>query len=156
MSWLLLIGVGIVLLDQFTKWWVVHSIPVDQPLVVLTGYLNLVNWRNTGAAWGMFQGFNLVLAVVSVLTVGVIVLFRRSLHVQLAPCRFALGLIIGGITGNLIDRLHAQSVIDFLDFHLNGWHWPAFNVADSAICIGVTLYILASWRHQGRRAPQRA
>ena len=156
MSWLLLIGAGIVLLDQLTKWWVVHSIPVDQPLVVLAGYLNLVNWRNTGAAWGMFQGFNLVLAVVSVLTVGVILVFRRSLHVHLPLCRFALGLIIGGITGNLIDRFAAQSVIDFLDFHVNGWHWPAFNVADSAICVGVTLYILASWLSERRTVPDRA
>lgn len=146
MTALLLIAGVIIALDQLTKWWVIHNIPVDTPRVVIEGFFQLVHWRNTGAAWGMFQGANLILTIVSIATVIAILVFRRSLHIHEPACRLALGLVTGGVIGNLIDRLGHGSVIDFLDFYLGSRHWPAFNVADSAICVGVGIYILASWR----------
>ncbi len=141
----------VILADQVTKWFVVRWIPVERPLVVIDGFFQLVNWRNTGAAWGMFQGFNGILALVSVVTLVALVWFRRSLGVDRSRvCCLSIGLIAGGIVGNLIDRLRVGSVIDFLDFYVGTYHWPAFNVADSAICVGVFLYVIANW---GQDAP---
>lgn len=150
MRWVLTLGLAVALLDQGTKWLVVHRIEPAETVVVIPGFFQLVNWRNTGAAWGMFRGANLVLAVISVATLAALILFRRSLQLGDPVNRFAVGLIAGGIVGNLIDRVRVGSVIDFLDFDLVVMRWPAFNVADSAICVGVGLYILRSW-WTGRR-----
>jgi signal peptidase II len=83
---------------------------------------------------------------VSLLTILGLYLFRRSFQLQRRANRVALGLIAGGIAGNLIDRVRLGCVVDFLDFYVGRHHWPAFNIADSAICIGVALYIISSWR----------
>ena len=146
MQWVLLIAVTIVALDQFTKWLVVSLIMPEESRVVISGFFNLVNWRNTGAAWGILQDYNLVLAAISLLTVLAFYLFRHTFQLHRPGPRIALGLITGGIIGNLIDRARVGHVIDFLFFYIGRYHWPAFNVADSAICVGVGLYIILSWR----------
>ena len=123
-----------------------------ESIAVIPGWFNLVHWRNTGAAWGMFQGFNWVLAGISVLTVVALCFFRHTLQLARPLARLALGLILGGIVGNFIDRIRVSSVIDFLDFQWRGHHWPAFNIADSAICVGVALYIIVTWRSDTKPA----
>jgi signal peptidase II len=127
----------------------VRFIGIEETRVVIAGFFSLVHWHNTGAAWGIFQHNNLLLTVVSLVTVLVLWWFRHSFPVERPGSRLALGLIAGGIIGNLIDRIRLGSVIDFLDFSIGPHHWPAFNVADSAICIGVGLYIILSWRTGG-------
>ncbi len=156
MQWVALIAVAIAALDQFSKWLVVRFISPDESRIVVAGFFSLVNWRNTGAAWGIFQHYNLLLTAVSLLTVLVLWLFRHSFSLDRPGPRLALGLIAGGITGNLIDRVRVGSVIDFLYFSIGRYHWPAFNVADSSICIGVGLYIILSWRAGGSTEKQRA
>jgi len=141
-----LIAAAVVLLDQMTKLLVVRFIGTEESRAIIGGFFNLVDWRNTGAAWGILQNRNEVLAIVSVLTILALYLFRHSFQLQRAGNAVALGLIAGGIVGNLIDRVRVHHVIDFLDFCVGARHWPAFNVADSAICIGVVLYIIVSWR----------
>jgi signal peptidase II len=141
-----LIAAFIAVLDQFTKRLVLQYVHEALPVTVVPGFFQIVNWRNTGAAWGMFRGYNWVLAVVSVVTVAGLYLFRHSFGIKKPAAGMALGLIVGGIIGNFIDRVEHQSVVDFLDFYIGARHWPAFNVADSAICIGVVLYIIISWR----------
>jgi len=146
MQWVALIAVAIAALDQFSKWLVVRSISPTEPCVVVSGFFSLVNWRNTGAAWGILQRYNLTLTAISVLTMVVLWCFRHSFPLKRPAARLALGLIAGGIIGNLIDRVRLRSVIDFLYFYVGSHHWPAFNVADSAICIGVGLYVILTWR----------
>ncbi len=140
-----LIAVAIALADQLTKLLVLRTIHPEHPVVVVDGFFRLVNWGNTGAAWGMFRDSNLLLAIVSVATILALYFFRRSFAIHLSGNQVALGLIIGGITGNLVDRLRLGHVVDFLDFHIGDRHWPAFNVADSAICVGVALYLIVSY-----------
>ena len=156
MQWVALIAVTIVGLDQFSKWLVVRSIRPEETHVVISGFFSLVNWRNTGAAWGIFRDYNLVLTAISLSTVLALYLFRHSFQLSRPGPRLALGLIAGGIIGNLIDRIRVGSVIDFLSFYVGEYHWPAFNVADSAICVGVGLYILLSWRNTGSAEKNRA
>jgi signal peptidase II len=146
MQWVVLIAATIAALDQFTKWLIVRSIRPEESCVVISGFFNLVNWRNTGAAWGLLRDYNLVLTAVSLLTVLVLYVFRHSFQLHRWGSRIALGLIAGGIIGNLIDRVRVGHVIDFLLFYIGQYHWPAFNMADSAICVGVGLYIILSWR----------
>lgn len=148
MRWVVWIAAAITALDQATKLLVVRYLGEAEARVVIPEFFNLVHWRNTGAAWGMLQGWNWVLAGISILTVLALYLFRHTLQLEKPAARVALGLITGGIIGNFIDRVRVGSVIDFLDFHIAGRHWPAFNVADSAICCGVALYILVTWRSE--------
>ncbi len=140
-----LIAVAVALADQLTKLLVLRAIHPEHPVVVWDGFLRLVNWGNTGAAWGLFRDSNLLLAIVSVATILALYFFRRSFAIHLTASQVALGLIVGGITGNLVDRLRLGYVVDFLDFHIGDRHWPAFNVADSAICVGVALYLIVSY-----------
>ena len=146
MQWAALIALAIVALDQLTKWLVVRSLTPEDTRVVIAGFFSLVNVSNTGAAWGIFKDNNLILTVVSILAVIGLYFFRHTFQPHRAANRIALGLIAGGIVGNLIDRIRVGYVIDFLLFYIQQYRWPAFNIADSAICVGVALFIIVSWR----------
>ena len=146
----LLVAVLVALLDQVSKEWVRGGFALHESVPVIPGFFSLTYIRNTGAAWGLFRGQNLALALLALTMLVVLVVFRRRFLPPGRPHRIALGLLCGGIVGNLFDRLRLDYVTDFLDFHWQAWHFPAFNVADSAICIGIGLYLLAQFR-QGRK-----
>lgn len=152
----LCIAVALALLDQVTKYYVCRSFVLHESLNMVPGFFDLTYIRNTGAAWGMFAGGHVWLAAISFVMLGVMVVFRKSFLSNSLMDRLALGFIIGGIVGNLMDRIRLQYVVDFLDFHWHGHHFPAFNVADSAICIGVTLYIVSQALMALRAAKQPA
>ena len=139
-------------LDQFTKFLVLYFLATDQETVIVDGFFKFVRWGNTGAAWSLLHDNNLLLAVISILALTGLVLWRDYFDTKTLWGQIALGLIFGGIVGNLLDRLHPMrhQVIDFLRFYMyqhNGQEigFPAFNVADSAICLGVAILILISW-----------
>ena len=140
----LLVAILVILLDQATKEWVRGAFSLHESVPVIPGFFHLTYIRNTGAAWGMFSGQNLALAVLAFAMLVALVLFRRQFLPPGRVHRVALGLLCGGIVGNLFDRLRLDYVVDFLDFFHRGWHFPAFNVADSAICIGVAIYVLGT------------
>ncbi len=140
----LIVAIVITILDQITKVVVQNRFALEESIVVIPGFFNLTYLRNSGAAWGLFGNYNTVLMVLSVVMLTVMVIFRRSFLSDTWEHRLALGLMVGGIIGNLIDRLRHGYVIDFLDFHVAGHHWPVFNVADSSICVGVGIYIVSS------------
>jgi len=138
---LLLIG-GLVALDQLTKLLVRLEIPLHDSVTVIPGFLNLVHVRNTGAAFGFLNAVDFpykaaVVALAATAALAGIALYaaRLSSHERLA--RIGLALILGGAAGNLLDRLLLGSVVDFVDVVFGGWHFWAFNVADSAITLGV-------------------
>lgn len=141
----LILTLGIVVTDQATKVWILRHFYPGEARPVVEGCFDLVFVRNTGAAWGMLGGFNMWLAVLSAAMLILIVVFRRQFLTDSLVHRVALGLMLGGIAGNLVDRVKLQYVVDFLDFHWGTHHFPSFNVADSAICIGVGLYVLTSF-----------
>ena len=153
------IAFSVVGLDQLTKWIVVRSLPsAVHEKVVISGFFKLVHWENTGAAWSLFRGSNAALAIVACVALIVLFFTRHHFDARTLLGQFAFGLICGGIVGNLIDRIHAGHVIDFLYFYVQqrgGGEvgFPAFNVADSAICTGVGLVFLLTWRSgdQGAR-----
>lgn len=137
----------VVILDQLTKYWVSVTIEpgtyiFPEPIPVIKNFFYLVHIHNTGAAWGSFSGGSLWLGIVALLVISSLFLFRKYLELERSSIQYIMGLLLGGIIGNLIDRFYHGYVIDFLDIHLPGYRWPAFNVADSAICIAVILYIV--------------
>jgi signal peptidase II len=151
------IALAVVLLDQATKMLVLRWLGPTQERVVIEGFFRFVHWVNTGAAWSLFRDQNDLLAIVSLLALLGLFLWRRHFYIHCALGQISLGLIFGGIAGNLLDRLIYHHVIDFLRFYVirrSGEEvgFPAFNMADSAICVGVGLLILLSWKHERENA----
>jgi signal peptidase II len=135
------IALCVLALDQLTKALVLRVLPViGDERVVVDGFFKLVHWGNTGAAWSLFRGNNGVLAIIAIVALLVLYFSRHHFDSRTVLGQVALGLIIGGIMGNLVDRIRVQHVIDFLYFYFpyqgREVGWPAFNVADTAICTG--------------------
>ena len=141
----LLVALFVIVFDQVTKEWVRGVFSLHESLPLVPGFFNFTYVRNTGAAWGIFSGQNLALSLLAFVMLVALVLFRRKLLPPGKPHRIALGLLCGGIVGNLFDRLRLDYVVDYLDFHFRTSHFPAFNVADSAITVGVGLLLLEAF-----------
>lgn len=140
--WLLL-ALVVVILDQITKYAAVSAL-AGQPPVEVTPFFNLLLVYNRGAAFSFLAGMGgwqreLFITIGVVASVWIVLLLRR--YPQQTLFCLALSLVLGGAVGNVIDRVTVGAVVDFLDFHAFGWHWPAFNVADSAITCGAVLLI---------------
>jgi signal peptidase II len=146
--WVLIVVCLLVLfLDQWTKLIVQRSLSLYQRIEVIHGFFNLVHVRNTGGAFGIFGGEgggvgSLFFVVVSVVAIGSILILLTRLKEDEMIISLSLSFILSGAVGNLIDRLWHGEVVDFLDFYISSYHWPAFNIADSAICVGIGLMIL--------------
>ena len=135
--------------DQLTKILISHSIELGSfypphIIQVIPDFFHLVHVSNTGAAWSLFTGYSMWLAVIGFGALIAIWFMRNTLQLELKTNQWAFGMIVGGIIGNVFDRLRLGYVIDFLDFQFGGWHFPSFNIADSAICVGVAIYAIAS------------
>lgn len=141
------IGLGVaavfLVLDQASKWLLIHRVMQPPRVIEIAPVLNIVLAWNRGVSFGLFSdnpdaGSWLFIAVAAIIvTLLLIWLWRSSDRLHSA----AIGLIVGGALGNVVDRLHYGAVTDFLDFHVGAWHWPAFNLADSAITVGVALLL---------------
>lgn len=149
-----LVALAIMALDQATKFLVLKFLGFAEELDIVPGFFRLVHWGNTGAAWSMFHGNNELLAIISLVALVVLLFTRHHFDIGTRAGQTALGLMFGGIVGNLIDRLmeSRQHVVDFLYFYVEkrgGGEagFPAFNVADSAICVGVGLLFILSWKN---------
>ena len=140
-------------LDQATKLYVDSHFDLYESVPVIPGFFHLTYIRNQGAAFGILSSgslrvpFFITVAIIALLA---ILWYLRSLRADQRLAAFALALIFSGALGNLIDRVRLGEVIDFLDVFWKHYHWPAFNVADSAICVGVTLLIWEMWLEERR------
>lgn len=151
------IGIGVALaavaLDQATKW-LVTTLYVPPGGVELAPFLNLVFWRNPGVTFGLFDGHGeigrwLLSALAVAITLALAIWLRRAERRMLAA---GLGLIIGGALGNVVDRLRVGAVTDFIDLHVAGRHWPAFNLADVAVVTGIAILLLDDHLSARRKA----
>ena len=145
---------AIVVVDQLTKAIVDRAMSLHDSIPLIPGFFNLTYIRNTGAAFGIFSGAHEVFRLpfligVSILAIGFIVVMLKRLRLGETGLATALAFILGGAIGNLIDRIAYGEVIDFLDVYWSNYHWPAFNVADSFITIGVTITLFYLIRSKG-------
>jgi len=141
-------ALAIIVLDQISKWAIIRSLKVHESVPVVTDLFNLVHVRNRGMAFGFMNRSDIDLAfyfLVAASLGAVVLLLIWFFRLKEGDIRLQLGLslILGGALGNLIDRLRFGEVIDFLDFYLGPYHWPAFNLADSAITAGTFLVALS-------------
>ena len=145
----LTVAAALLIADQVTKLAMMALLEDAGGRIVVTGFFNLVVVWNRGVSFGMLSGLGeysaVILSALS-LTIVVFLLFwlRRAHRVAMVV---AIGCVIGGAVGNVIDRIRFGAVFDFLDFHVAGWHWPAFNIADSAIVLGVGYLVIDSFVH---------
>ncbi|MBS3906062.1 MAG: signal peptidase II [Syntrophaceae bacterium] len=155
--WVLLIClVFIIALDQYTKHEAQRKIPLYHSIKVIDGFFNLTHLRNTGGAFGILGGERggigtIFFITVSLIAVGVILYLFHKAKEHERNLSMSLSLILSGAIGNLIDRIRYAEVVDFLDFHLFSYHWPAFNIADSAITIGIGLMTFELLFHDKKR-----
>ena len=147
--WLWIIATIVFVADQVTKEMIAARLPFGSygphgRIEIIPGFFNLIHVGNTGAAWSMFSGQSLGLALVALGALASIFIWRESLGLRQRSVQPCFGLLCGGILGNLVDRVRHGHVIDFIDLHFGGYVYPTFNVADSAICVGVFWYVLWS------------
>lgn len=146
----LLFALLVIIVDQITKNLIVTFLYEGQKEVL--PFFNLVHVWNRGISFGLFNhdhsGAWLLVGLSLVITVFFFIWLRKVDH---KPLALAIGAVIGGALGNVIDRIRFQAVVDFLDFHISGWHYPAFNVADSAIVLGIAYIVLDSLFFEPKR-----
>ena len=140
----LFLALLVLIADQISKWWAQMSLPMAQAIKV-TDFLNWFLIYNSGAAFsflsqagGWQRWFFTIIGIVA----AAVIIWLLQKNTQDRPFCIALALILGGAIGNVLDRLLYGAVVDFIDVHYHGWHWPAFNLADSAISIGATLIVI--------------
>ncbi len=152
-AWVVGLATAIVCLDQFTKWLVVTYIPLHAVIEVVPGFAELTHVKNTGGAFGFLAGADHAwrlpfFIVVSLLAMGLLWQVVRSTDPKELATLFAVGSVLGGAVGNFIDRAREGAVTDFISLHWREYYWPAFNVADSFITIGVAVLVWQSiWGH---------
>jgi signal peptidase II len=143
------VAAGVLLLDQLTKWYIRHSFGLYESVTVIDSLFHITHVRNAGGAFGFLNQAARVwrlpfFLAVSCIAVGVLLAFVRRIQPGQRWLLLALGAILGGALGNLVDRMASGEVTDFLDFHWHGYHWPAFNLADSCITAGMVILLLHS------------
>jgi signal peptidase II len=150
----------ILALDQFTKWLVLNLLEPGDEKIIINGFFKFVHWGNTGAAWSLFRGNNGALALIALVALVALFFTRHHFNSHTLTGQIAFGLIFGGIAGNLTDRLlpSRHAVVDFIYFYLqqrngNETGFPAFNIADTAICTGVGLIFLITWKNEHAPKP---
>lgn len=140
----------VVVFDQLTKFWVIRNFSMFESREIIPGFFNLIYITNPGAAFGLLSGNHggwrhVFFVTVAVVAIGVMVAALKQFRNEGKIFIVAIGLIAGGAVGNLVDRLRLGEVVDFLDFYVKGYHWPAFNVADSSITIGVGMFLVGNF-----------
>ena len=142
--------IGVIIADQLSKFWIVDAFQLYESREIIPGIFNFVYVVNTGAAFSILADVDspwrhyFFLSVGCIAIVGLTILYSK-LKKENKLYYLPVGLIVGGAIGNLIDRVRLGSVVDFLDFYFGNYHWPAFNIADSAICVGAGLFILMNF-----------
>ncbi|MFC2950180.1 signal peptidase II [Virgibacillus sediminis] len=139
-----LLALIVVVIDQITKLAIIRTMEIGEQLTIIEGFFYFTSHRNAGAAWGIFQGQMLFFYIITLLVIVGVVYYMQRYARKDKLLATALGFILGGAIGNFIDRLLYQEVVDFLDVIIFGYDFPIFNIADSALTIGVILVIIGT------------
>jgi signal peptidase II len=145
---------GIIIVDQVSKFYIQQTLELHQSFVIIDGFFNLTYIRNPGAAFGILADHGNGIRTLFLTGVGFLAVLLLAFYFNRSPeeawvSHLSFALILGGAFGNLLDRIRLGEVVDFLDFYLGKFHWPAFNVADSSISVGLTLLVIFSFTKRG-------
>ena len=139
-----LLAFAIIVIDQLTKWWVIANMELRESITVIENFFYITSHRNTGAAWGILAGKMTFFYIITAVVIVVICYYIQKLAKDSTLTGVALGLILGGAIGNFIDRIVHKEVVDFFDVYLGSYNYPIFNIADSALVVGVILVLIAT------------
>ena len=148
---LIIIAIICIILDQLSKLLVISNLSVGRGFSVIPSFFSILYIRNTGAAWGIFSNGTIILAVGSVVFLFFAIKYIYDLKSISKLSVFSYGMLLGGIVGNLIDRLFRNYVIDFLSFNLFGYSFPVFNIADCFIVISIILIVIETLLKEGKK-----
>ncbi|KAB2494762.1 signal peptidase II [Priestia endophytica] len=137
--WYYLIALFVIALDQLTKWIVVQKMEYGESITVIENFFYITSHRNRGAAWGILEGKMWFFYLITIIVIGAIIVYIQKLGKKEARLKVALAFMLGGAIGNFIDRLIRKEVVDFIDTYIFSYNYPIFNIADSALVIGVIL-----------------
>ncbi|GGB45301.1 lipoprotein signal peptidase [Lentibacillus populi] len=151
MYWYYLLAVVVIGIDQLTKWIIVKNMELYEQITVMKDFFYITSHRNTGAAWGILEGQMIFFYIITVVVIIGVVYYMQKFGKDSILLAVSLSLILGGAIGNFIDRLFRQEVVDFLDFIIFGYDFPIFNVADSALTVGVILVLIATFLDEKRK-----
>lgn len=147
------VALAVIMVDQLTKWLVVTNMEIGERITVIESFFYLTSHRNSGAAWGILQGQMTFFYIITLIVVAFIIYYIQKFGKESKWLRLALALVLGGAIGNFIDRLFRQEVVDFFDVYFGTYDYPIFNIADSALVVGVILifiYTLLDERNKRR------
>jgi signal peptidase II len=137
-----IIALFVIVLDQFTKWLIVKNLEVGDSIEIIENFFYITSHRNRGAAWGILQGQMWFFYIITIIVIiGIVIYIQKAVKGKLL-LGVSLGLMLGGAIGNFIDRLFRKEVVDFIDTYIFGYDFPIFNIADSALVIGVALLMI--------------
>src|SRR5690606_6751628 len=137
-----IIAVFLILLDQLTKWLVVKNMELGESIPIISDFLYITSHRNRGAAWGILEGQMWLFYIITIIVIVVIIYYLEKHAKGKALFQLSLAFILGGAIGNFIDRLFRKEVVDFMDTYIFTYDFPIFNIADSALTIGVILMFI--------------
>lgn len=140
-----IIALVIIIIDQITKWAIIKKMEIGEQISVIENFFYLTSHRNSGAAWGILQGQMIFFYIITVIVIIGVVYYMQKYGKDSKLLALSLSLILGGATGNFIDRLFRKEVVDFFDFMLFSYDYPIFNIADSALVVGVTLVLIVTF-----------
>lgn len=146
----------IIMIDQLTKWWVVANMELRESITIIENFFYITSHRNTGAAWGILAGQMGFFYIITTIVVIVIVFYIQKYAKDSLLTGTSLALILGGAIGNFIDRLFRKEVVDFFDVYIGSYDYPIFNIADSALVIGVILVFIATFIDEKKKGNKRA
>lgn len=132
----------VILFDQISKWLIVKNMKLSESIVVIKDFFSITSHRNSGAAWGILQNQMIFFYIITLIVVIGIIYYMQKYAKESRLLAIALGLLLGGAIGNFIDRIFRKEVVDFLDFKIINYNYPIFNLADSALFIGVGILII--------------
>lgn len=137
-----IIAILIILFDQLTKWIIVKTMDIGERIPIIENALYITSHRNRGAAWGILQNQMWFFYIITVIVIIVLVIYIQKINIRQKLLGIALGLMLGGAIGNFIDRVFRKEVVDFIDTYIFTYNFPIFNIADSALVIGVILVMI--------------
>lgn len=146
-----LIALIIIGIDQLTKWLIVKQMDLYEQIPIIENFFYITSHRNKGAAWGILQGQMILFYVVTVLVIIGVIYYMEKHTRDHKLLSLSLSFILGGAIGNFIDRVFRKEVVDFLDFIIFKYDFPIFNVADSALVVGVTLVLITTFLDEKRK-----
>ncbi len=148
---IIIIAIICFLIDFFSKLLVINNLEIGTGITIIPSFFSISYIRNTGAAWGILSNGTLVLALLSVIFLIIAIKYIYDLKSISKLSMFSYGMFIGGIVGNLVDRVFRNYVIDFLSFNIFGYHFPVFNIADCFIVISIFLIVIESLLKEGKK-----